>query len=138
MGIRNELFSLIFKLNEKVRIEVNSPHGMSGWFGRDRIVKQGSVLGSNLCSSSTGELCDRNFSGGSNVGIVYINDLLYVDDTTDINTNINEVIASHQQVVNFAKSKRLLLNSTKCCMVIINKRTKDSIPTLYIGDGEMK
>ena len=68
IGIRNELFSLIFKLNEATQISVRTPFGMSEQFLCSRIVKQGSVLSSNICSTSTGEICDSNLKGFAVVG----------------------------------------------------------------------
>ena len=41
LGIRNELFHLIFKLNEKTKIRVKTPFGISDPFHCNRIVKQG-------------------------------------------------------------------------------------------------
>ena len=135
IGIRNELFHLIFKLNETTRIQVKTPFGTSDSFNCHRIVKQGSVLSSNFCSASTGELCDENYDGFAIVGSTVINDTLYVDDTTDLNTDINETIESHNHVVNFSKAKRLGLNVPKCGTIIVNKRKHDSMPSLWI-DGE--
>ena len=109
---------------------------MSNYFDCPRIVKQGSVLSSSLCSSSTAELCDSNHTGGTLVGSLVVNDILYVDDTTDINDNINETIQSHYEVVNFAKSKSLSLNYSKC--YIVNKNKHYCTPTLKVGDGTVK
>ena len=138
LGIRNELFHLVFKLNERTRIQVKTPFGLSEPFECHRIVKQGSVLSSNICSASTGELCDENQDGFAVIGDVLINDTLYVDDTTDYNSDINETIDSHNHVVNFAKSKRLCINHEKCCCMIINKKAHDSMPSLKIGENCIK
>lgn len=135
LGVRNELFSLIFKLNEVANIQVKTPFGLTDQFECPRIVKQGSVLSSNLCSSSTAQLCDSNFKGGFFTGTFIINDLLYVDDTTDVNDDINETDLSHQEVVNFSKCKRLTINHPKCALLAMNKKAHCSVPTLVIGDG---
>ena len=134
LGIRNELFALIFKMNELANIKVKTPFGMSAPFVCNRIVKQGTVLSSNLCSASTGELCDSNYKGGASVGTTTISDILYVDDTTDPNTNIVDTIESHDEVVNFSMSKRLSLNQEKCVLLTVNKKSTDVKPTLVIGD----
>ena len=67
LGIQNELFALIFKLNQHANIQVKTPFGLTDAFQCPRIVKQGSVLSSILCSSSTAELCDTNFAGGIHI-----------------------------------------------------------------------
>ena len=87
LGIRNELFALIYKLNEVAKVRVKTPFGLTNQFECPRIVKQGSVLSSNLCSSSTAQLCDNNHVGGIYTGSFVLNDVLYVDDTTDVNDN---------------------------------------------------
>ncbi len=138
LGVRNELFSLIFLLNESSIIRVNSPFGMTRPFECPRIVKQGTVLGPTLCSSSTAELCDRNKIGGVLVGSAVISSLIYVDDTTDVNTNIADHVDSHNEVVNFSLSKGLGLNYSKCVQMILNQKSTTPTPTLTIGDGVVK
>ena len=137
MGPRCEIRPLCtyFKLNEAAKIRVKTPFGMTEEFDCPRIVKQGSVLSSNLCSSSTAQICDQNMMGGIYTGTFVINDVLYVDDTTDLNDDINETVESNQEVVNFSKSKRLSLNHPKCGLITINKKKHHSSPTLKIGEG---
>ena len=93
---------------------------------------------SNICSASTGQLCDENKDGFAVVGGTLINDTLYVDDTTDLNTDINETIKSHNHIVNFSKAKRLGLNGQKCGIIIVNKKKHDSMPSLYIGSDRVQ
>ena len=135
LGVRNEMFALIFKLNEFAKIRVRTPFGLTDEFECERIVKQGSVLSSNLCSSSTAQLCDLNLAGGVYTGSFVLNDLIYVDDTTDVNDEVNETVYSHHEVVNFSKSKRLSVNYPKCGLLTINKKPHCRNPTLTIGDG---
>ena len=135
LGIRNELFALIYKLNEVAKVRVKTPFGLTNQFECPRIVKQGSVLSSNLCSSSTAQLCDNNHVGGIYTGSFVLNDVLYVDDTTDVNDEINETDLSHQEVVNFSKCKRLTVNYCKCAQLAMNKKSHHSTPTLTIGEG---
>ena len=122
IGIQSELFHLIFKLNEKTRIRIKTPYGVSDPFVCHRIVKQGSVLSSNICSASTGELCDENNDGYAVIGCTMINNTLYVDDTIDYNSDINETIVSHDHINNFSDAKRLGMNQPKCGVMIINKK----------------
>ena len=57
LGIHDELFPLIFKLNEACSINIRTPYGLTPSFSCPRIVKQGCVLSTSLCGSSTGQLC---------------------------------------------------------------------------------
>ena len=135
LGVRNELFALIYKLNETAKIRVKTPFGLTDEFECERIVKQGTVLSSNLCSSSTAQLCDFNITGGTYTGSFVINDLLYVDDTIDVNDEVNETVSSHHEVLNFSKCKRLGVNHKKCGHLTVNKKAHHHNPTLTIGDG---
>ena len=135
LGITNEMFSLIFRMNENSIIRVKTPFGMSAPFSSPRIVKQGSVLSSNLCSSSTAELCDTNVTGGTMIGSLFISNLLYVDDTTDVNEDTAEVVDSHYEIMNFSDSKRLSMNAPKCGLLTINKKPHYTTPTLIVGEG---
>ena len=137
LGITSELFALIYKLNETAKIQVKTPFGLTEQFECSRIVKQGSVLSSNLCSTSTAQLCDENYLGGIYTGNFVLNDVLYVDDTTDLNDDINEADESNQNIVNFSKRKRLNLNHPKCGVLTINGKPHHSKPRLKIGDGEI-
>ena len=137
LGIRNELFAMIYKLNENSNIKVKTPFGMSDCFSSPRIVKQGSVLSSNLCSTSTAELCDTNFIGGTMVGSLFINNLLFVDDTFDANDDTVETVESHNEIMNFSDSKRLGMNYIKCALVTLNKKPHYRTPTLLIGDDKI-
>ena len=138
LGIRNELFYLIFKLNEVTDIQVKTPYGKTNRFECKRIVKQGSVLSSNICSASTGELCDSNSLGYATIGNTMINNTLFVDDTSDYNSNINENIESHHQVVCFSHSKRLSLNHEKCVSMIMHRKAHNATPTLKIGNDAIQ
>lgn len=121
IGIRNELFHLIFKLNEKTRILIKTPYDVSDPFVCHRIVKQGSVLSFNICSASTGELCDENNDGYAVIGCTMINDTLYADDTIDYNSDIDDIV-SLDHVNNLSDAKRLGMNQPKCGVMIINKK----------------
>ena len=69
-----------------------------------------------------------NLSGGTYTGSFVLNDLLYVDDTTDINDEVNETVESHHGVVNFSKCKRLCINHPKCGLLTVNKKCRHCIP----------
>ena len=56
IGIRDELFPLIYEMNKQSLISVRTPFGTSKQFSCPSIVKQGAVLSTNLCGSSTGQL----------------------------------------------------------------------------------
>ena len=83
-------------------------------------------------------MCDLVTQGGASVGQVSVNSLLFVDDCTIANTNINDTIVSHESFQRFSTSKRLESNPGKCKLMIINKKKTDSCPTLVIKGHVIK
>ena len=136
LGVRSKLFSLIYKMNLTAKIRIKTPYGISKTIVCPRIVKQGTVLGPDLCSSSTAEVSDEKVGGGFSVGGMETKMLTYVDDTSDINCGINDTVSSHGQVVFFSKKKRQSLNYKKCLLVMLNRKPSDSVPTLMV-DGHV-
>ena len=138
LGVKNEMLALMYKLNEHSTVQVKTPHGITKPFSTPRIVKQGTVLGPMLCSSSTAEVVEFKTTGGASIGKVNIGALVFVDDITDINTNINDVCSSHSSIVQFGINKRLEFGVPKCVIMAINTKCHDSIPTLYIDGQPLK
>ena len=134
LGVRSKLFSLIYKMNLTAKIKIKTPYGISNTIVCPRIVKQGTVLGPDLCSSSTAEVSDEKVGGGFSVGGMETKTLTYVDDTSDVNWGINDTVSSHGQVVFFSKKKRQSLNYKKCLLLMLNRKPSDSVPTLMV-DG---
>ena len=67
LGIKNQMLLLIYKMNESSKVIVKSPYGPTRQFACPHIVKQGTVLGSTLCGSTTAELCSELNHGGASV-----------------------------------------------------------------------
>ena len=103
LGIRDVYLPLIYKLNEKAMVTVNTPYGRTTTFVIDQLVKQGAVLASNICSVSTGEICDQDF--GAPIGLLSLRPLAFVDDILKLNTKINDVRSSHAHTLSFSKLK---------------------------------
>ena len=60
LGVEKEYLQLMYNLNKSATVTVQTPYGETSAFQTDPIVKQGTILGPSLCSSSTGEYCDIN------------------------------------------------------------------------------
>lgn len=69
------------------------------------------------------------------IGSLFISNLLYVDNTTDVNEDPVEVVESHYETMNFSDSKRLSMNAPKCGLLTINKKPHYTTPTLMVGTG---
>jgi hypothetical protein len=136
LGVSRQLLALIKGMNEQVNMIVNTPHGMTKQRSLKNIVKQGSVLGSNLCSTSTGELAAESGTG-VNIGLVNIISVIYVDDSTNLNDSSANTVVSHNNTMSFKRKKRLDVNAEKCHIMVINRKAKEKVPVLMIGDEEM-
>ena len=94
-------------------------------FCTDPIVKQGTVLGPCLCSSSTGQYCGKN--SGVCVGSTVISSLLYVDDVIDLSCLLKDYLSAHQNALLFKKMKKLTHSGTKCFSMILNGLSFDGL-----------
>ena len=137
LGINNQMLPLIYKMNESSRVIVKSPYGPTRPFNCPRIVKQGTVLGSTLCGSTTAELCGELKQGGASVLSESVKGLLFVDDTITANHTFNDTIQSNNKVVLFSKRKRVEFNVPKCFQLIINYKDKTPCPILFIDEEEI-
>ena len=129
-GIQDELFYLVYKLNEHAKIKVFTPFEETKMFEVDDIVKQRTTSGPILCIS-TGEYCETEifFIGDTKIG-----PLGYVDDLASINQTENDVLRSHESEIHFQLQKRLKLSETKCKMLTINSK-KPNITTITINNN---
>ena len=82
----------------------------------------------------TAEVVDEKSVGGGHVGQVKVKAVVYVDDTTDVNMEINNTVSSHNDIVFFSKKKKAGLHPDKCFILPINYKPTESVPSLYV-DG---
>ena len=128
------MLSLILSMNEKAEIVVQSPCGRTEPFITNRIVKQGTVMGPQLCKVSTAEYGSE--TPGYQLGMVNIKPPVFVDDILNILGNIGDMSDAHRKAVLFSLRKRINFGVLKCIMMIINGKKKDICPVLEI-DGHI-
>ena len=136
IGVRNEMLSLILAMNEETEIVVQSPCGKTEPFRVNRIVKQGTVLGPQLCKVSTAEY--GKDTPGYQLGTVNIKPPIFVDDILNILNNIGDMQDAHRRALLFALRKRLSFGVLKCVFMIINGKKMDVSPVLEIDDHIME
>ena len=132
LGVEKEYLQLIYSLNKSATVTVSTPYGVTSAFRSDPIVKQGTILGPNLCSSSTAEYCGIN--PGVCVGNLIISSLLFVDDIVDLSSSVEDCKASHENALHFSKKKKLTYSGTKCFSMVINGKNKVEAPNLEIDE----
>ena len=118
LGVEKEYLQLIYNLNRSATVMVSTPYGETSAFKTGPFVKQGTILGPSLCSSSTAEYCGIN--PGVCVGNLIISSLLFVDDVVDPSSSVEDCEASHENALHFAKKKKLEYSGTKCFSMVIN------------------
>ena len=128
------MLSLILSMNEECEIVVNSPCGRTDPFMIDRIVKQGTVLGPQLCKVSTAEY--GSDTPGYQLVSVNIKPPIFVDDILNILGNIADMSEAHRKAVLFALRKRINFGVLKCIIMIVNAKKSDVPPVLEI-DGHI-
>ena len=138
-GVENELFYIIYLLNKNCNITVNTPFGPTERFTVEKLVKQGTVLGPFLCSTSIGDYCKdkMNPDSGTSVGKVEIRPLAFMDDLDDINTLPSRMINSNNNAVHFEKLRRLQFGTDKCEILKVGKKMV-TLPKLELHGEEIE
>ena len=130
LGVSKEMLQIIYDLNKKATVIVKTPYGPSPSFETEPIVKQGTVLGSPLCSASTAEYCGIN--KGVQICEMTLSSLLYVDDALDLSMSFSDRKESHDWAVLFTKLNNLSLSGTKCFEMALN--VDETPPSLVIDE----
>ena len=136
IGMRDQMLSLILNMNETSEIVVQSPCGKGKPFHVQRIVKQGTVTGPQLCKVSTAEY--GNDTPGFQVGAVNVKPPIFVDDIMSLNMNIADMNESHVKAVLFSYRKRIGYGTPKCLSMVVNAKKCDVSPVLEIDGHVMK
>ena len=135
LDVSKEMLQLIYSLNKNAKVVVQTPNGLTKEFTTEPIVKQGTVLGSILCSSSTGEYCGKNI--GVAVGTMILASLLYVDDIIDLSNNASECLRSHENALSFSDKKKLSLSGTKCFNMVVNPDSQNEPLSMQIDNDKV-
>ena len=132
LDVPDYILQLIHNLNQSAEVVIKTPHGRTETLTVNDIVKQGGVLGSPMCSTSTAEYCGLN--KGVCVGTAVIRSLAYVDDLLDFSLNPSDTQEAHGNSVVFSFKKKMYYKAKKCKSLLANGKKKDLIPDLVIGD----
>ena len=108
--------------------------GFAKSFNIKSLVKQGTVIGPLLCSASIAEFCEECGPGGAVIGNTTIRTLAFVDNTININSDVIDVLSSHESIKCFSEKKNLPLSPTKCFILAINC---SFVPNLEINGKQM-
>ncbi len=142
LGVRDDVLTIMYNMNKQAKIQVKTPAGTSKVFTKPSIVKQGTVAGPAMCSTSTAEFVTANKGvKGFPIGPHAIKTMILVDDVSNTNLDVPDVIQSHKNILAFSNLKRAPLSGGKCFILPVNvKRDKDKerIPVLKVGNTRME
>ena len=137
LGVPDYILQSIYALNREANITVKTPYGPTSTATVEDIVQQGRVLAPDLCSASTGEYCGSN--KGVAVGTVVVSTLAFVDDLLDMSENASDAEKANLKALSFALLKKLLFNCQgKCKGMIVNKKSNDVQPSMFIRDKRIE
>ena len=142
VSVNNDKFALISKLDEKCKIVVKTPVGVTEMFELERIVLQGSVFGPIKCSVQMDTLGRKSLQTGVGVykyrGAVHVPALAMIDDILGMASCGDDSIELNSLINSKIESKKLRLSQDKCFKIHICKTKKECTQILKVHEHSMK
>ena len=144
VGVRDDRFAMIAKLDELAKVVVKTPSGITDKFELNRTVMQGMVFAPIKCSIqiySLGRDCLANGDGLYEYkNVVDVPALSMIDDIVGVTSCSDEAIKLNSIINVKIESKKLRLSDSKCYRLHIDKRKKTAKCTvkLLAHDDEIK
>ena len=127
--VQDDRFALISKLDERCKIVVKTPCGVTYMFELQRIVLQGSVFGPIKCSVQMDTIGKDSLQTGNGLikykGAVDIPSLAMIDDVMGMSLCGDSSIQLNATINAKMESKKLRLSEDKCCKVHICKTSEN-------------
>ena len=124
-GIKDDKFAVIAKMNEKCKIAVKTPVGVSERFEIDKIEMQGTKFSNIKCSIQMDTLGKDCYSSGEDLFLykkaVYIPPLGMIDDIITFALSGTNAIKTNAIVNSKIESKKLEFGGNKCYNIHIGK-----------------
>ena len=126
VGVKNDKFALIAKLDEKAKVVVKTPCGTTDQFNLKQSVMQGTVFAPIKCSVQIDTLGKDCFANGDGLyeykNIVDIPTLSMIDDLIGVTSCSDEAIKLNSIINAKIESKKLRFSSDKCYKLHIGKK----------------
>ena len=118
-GVQDDTIYLIYLLNSKASVTVNTSFGRAPVFELKHIVQQGTVLGPILNNCSLDAI--HRDGSGYQMGHAVIKPMEFVGDLADPNHNIQSASVSNQIIEQIQREKRLNFSTRKCELLVIGQ-----------------
>ena len=142
VGVKNDLFAMIAKLDENAKIVVKTPSGTTDKFELSKIVMQGTVFAPIKCSIQIDTLGRDCLANGDALyeykSIVDVPVLAMVDDILGVASCSDESVKLNAIINSKIESKKLRLSDAKCFKIHISKQKKECLVKLKVHDDEIK
>jgi hypothetical protein len=140
--VQDEKFALIAKLDEKCKIVVKTPCGVTDMFKLERIVLQGSVFGPIKCAVQMDTLGREALRTGFGIfkykktidipSLAMIDDILGLSACGDASIELNALVNAKMV------KKELRLSDSKCFNIHICKKDDNCTQVLRVHENKMK
>ena len=141
LGVKDDRFVLISKMNENCKVIVKTPVGNTDEFELNDIEMQGTVAAPLKCAGqmdALGRQCysDENYLYKYN-GDCYVPSLGFIDDTCAATNCGVQSVEMNALINTFIESKKLYFNTSKCFLIHLGPK-KDECCTLKVHNEKMK
>jgi hypothetical protein len=134
-GLQNDKLNLLYNMNQNAFVAIKTPYGITDRIVMKKIVMQGSLLGSLLCTATLDKLGKQKYASEELLfkykGKVGVPALEMVDDILDIQKCGGDAIKANAIVNSFIEHKKLTLSSSKCHKIHCGKKN-EMCPTLKV------
>ena len=142
VGVHDDKFAMIAKLDEHVKAVVKTPCGTTEEFELNKIVMQGTVFAPIKCSIQIDTLGRDCLANGDGIyeykNIVDVPGLSMIDDLIGITTCSDEAIKLNSIINVKIESKKLRFSDTKCFKLHISKKKSRCSIQLKAHDMDIK
>ena len=140
VGVQDEKFALIAKMNEKCQIAVKTPVGITDRFELEQIEMQGTKFSNIKCSVQVDTLGKDCYTSGEGLFLykqcVYVPPLGMIDDIASFAVSGPEAIKTNAIINAKIESKKLEFGPSKCYNIHIGSRL-DTHTMLKVHDHTM-
>ena len=140
VGVQDEKFALIAKMNEKCKIAVKTPVGITERFELDEIEMQGTKFSNIKCSVQVDTLGRECYTSGEGLFLyknsVYVPPLGMIDDIASFALSGSDAVISNAIINAKIESKKLEFGPAKCYTIHLGKEKESQ--NLKVHDFAMK
>ena len=134
LGVQNDRFVLVSKMNEECIVTVKTPVGVTDTFTLENIEMQGTVPAPLKCAGQMDALGRKCYAEEDYLykynGNCSVPNLGFIDDTIAATKCGIQSVEVNALINTFIESKKLYFNTSKCCIIHLGPRKEECCPLL--------